>query len=323
MTVVTFEGKAYTAKEGETVLDTLLRGGNIVPYGCRGGVCQACMLGADNTTESVKRAQGGLSNTQKALNYFLACQCLPTADLAVKNIKSSSNQATATVIDKVMLNDYVIRLRLDAELSYRPGQYVNLSRDAKLLRSYSLASTPNEGFLEFHIRHYPEGQFSTWAAADLSVGDTLELQGPLGDCIYVAEPEQPLLLLGTGTGLAPLWGIVKDALSRGHTGPIHLVLAGRSNDELYYQEELRALAAENDQVSVSWVVQEGMAENDTHVGDVYQYCKAQYPALGGYKVYLCGAKTFVTKLKKQCFLSGAGVRDIVSDIFLSADNPLL
>ncbi|MYM64565.1 2Fe-2S iron-sulfur cluster binding domain-containing protein [Pseudomaricurvus sp. HS19] len=319
MTVVTYEGAQFPVADGETVLDALLRAGQVVPYGCRAGVCHSCMMSADDAAP-VRQAQAGLSDTQKALNYFLSCQCQPASPLEVKVVNAVGEKKLVEVLEKTALSDTVYRLRLAPGLSYRPGQYVNLSRDAKLSRSYSLASLPTDPWLEFHIRHYPDGAFSSWIANELNAGDTLELQGPLGHCIYAAEANQPLLLLGTGTGLAPLWGIAREALAQGHTAPITLVISGRSLDDCYYREELLALAAAHDNVTVTWVLQEGEAAVQVEVADIYQYCKERFPELNGYKIYLCGAKTFVNKLRKQCFFAGAAVRDISTDVFLQAGS---
>ena len=116
-----------------------------------------------------------------------------------------------------------LRLRPEGSFDYQPGQYVQLRRPDGLARSYSLASLPREGWLELHVRRVTDGRMSSWIFDELHVGGRLELRGPFGDCHYEpGRPEQPLLLAGLGTGLAPLYGIARDALESGHTGPVQL-----------------------------------------------------------------------------------------------------
>ena len=65
---------------------------------------------------------------------------------------------------------------------------------------------------------------SGWLGTEARPGEAVRLQGPVGECFYVpGQPEQPLLLAGTGTGLAPLYGIVRDALAAGPHRP-HLAV---------------------------------------------------------------------------------------------------
>ena len=85
-----------------------------------------------------------------------------------------------------------------------------------LARSYSIASLLTDDSLELHVRVLPEGRMSQWLASTARVGHADGDPGPSGDCFYTAGREdQPLLLAGTGTGLAPLFGIARDALRQG------------------------------------------------------------------------------------------------------------
>jgi NAD(P)H-flavin reductase len=316
MTVIQFQGESVTLAEGESVLDGLLRQGHPIPHGCRAGVCQSCVVEAAEG-DNVSSAQAGLSDNQVRLNQFLSCQCIPREPLSISLVDINEQKTSAQVVDKSWLSDQVIRLRLKASINYFPGQYVTLWKDESVARSYSLASVDADGFLEFHIRHYPDGVFSRWVADDLAVGDELYLQGPMGKCFYSAEPSQPLLLSAIGTGLAPIYGILRDALNQFHHGPITLVVGAKDTSGLYLVDELMELARRHDNVGIHVVVQQEVeAEPPVQVGDIYQYIKALLPDMNGYRVYLCGAESFVTKMRKQCFLAGAGMSAIAADVFL-------
>lgn len=307
-----FEEKSIICGESEPVLDALLRSGHDIPYGCRAGVCQSCVMAADSGTIPAK-SQIGLSPAKVDLGYFLSCQCVPEEPLSVRRVSTSTLSVPGTVLDKTMLNDQVIRLRLTCDLEYRAGQYVTLWRDEHLGRSYSLASVPQvDDYLEFQIKLVAGGHFSQWLYHHVQPGDEIAVQGPLGECIFSAKESQAILLAAIGTGLSPIYGIARQALISGHLGPINLVIGARNEESFYLKDELQTLSEQYSNFSVDYVCQTDGAEQ----GDIYQFCKTKFTSLNGWRVYLCGAESFVKKMNKQSFLSGAAMGDISTDIFL-------
>jgi ferredoxin len=131
MTEIVYQDENITLDQDELVLDALTRHDHAIPFGCRGGACQSCLMVADQG-EIPEAAQVGLSDTQKKLNYFLSCQCRPQQDMKVRLPNQSALQIEGEVLDKTFLTDQVVRLRVKAELAYHPGQYVNLWRDNTL-----------------------------------------------------------------------------------------------------------------------------------------------------------------------------------------------
>ena len=306
--------------DGESVLNALLRKGVDVPYGCLTGVCQSCIMKTEHSVVP-KAAQKGLREVQKQQGYFLSCCCKPTEPMVV-SLSNQYKKEQTTVIDKKMLTPNIVRLRVKKVICYRPGQYMTLWKGSDTARSYSLASHPTQDdYIEFHIRIYQDGIFSPWAANELKVGDKIEIQGPMGDCFYTStDKTQTLFLSGLGTGLAPLYGIARDALFRGHSGKIVMLVGAKTDKGLYYQKELADLQSQFTNFEVRYSVQEiqpEFAATNSRESDIYATTKMLMPDFSNVKVYLCGAQSFVAKMRKQCFLSGANMGDIHSDIFLS------
>lgn len=319
MSTVTFENDTIEIIEGDSVLETLLDAGYDVPFSCQAGVCHCCMLQAVTGTPP-SEAQRGLKDSEIAEGCFLACQCHPEEDLEVA-LRTSRSTRTGILAKKQQESGNVLRLWIKSDLEYQSGQFVSLIRKDGLSRSYSIASVPGEDdLLEFQIRLYPDGQFSQWANTELQVGDEIEIEGPFGECYYTnSNPQQPLLLAGVGTGLAPLYGIIRDAIRQGHQGPIRLFLGARRAGSLYLQEQLRTLESKHSQFSYTPV----LLEDDKSIpraltGDLNEVMQAELPDLNGYRVYLCGSAERMTNLRKQCFLSGASMRDIHVDLFTPA-----
>ncbi|MBI2434469.1 MAG: 2Fe-2S iron-sulfur cluster binding domain-containing protein [Candidatus Hydrogenedentes bacterium] len=315
-----FEGRDYALETGESVLECLERHGVALTSSCRSGVCHSCLI---RVLEGAPppAAQKGVKETLRAQGYYLACCCRPDADLKAE--RGAAQQRYRAIIESVHpLNATVARLRLTETngFTYFPGQFLNLVHASGQVRSYSIASVPREdAWLELHVGLLPGGCISTWVHHEAAAGESVEFLGPQGNCFYVpGRSEQPLLLLGTGTGLAPLYGILRDALGQGHTGPIHLFHGSVRRDGLYLVEALRALEAEWPQFHYHPCVLEGPAEEDIAVGAIDQLALERVPSLKGFRVFLCGHPDLVRQMQRKTFLAGASLSDIYADAFLPA-----
>lgn len=319
MTTLTFNGQQCATADGETVLDTLRRHALEVPYSCCEGNCQSCLLQCvDGNIPAA--AQKGLKPALQQLNYFLACQCTATENISAVLPSGDSVYSPATLTDKQQLATDIWRLALSlTDNHYQAGQFFNLRHASGWIRSYSAASLPSQtSLLELHIRRLPNGRMSNWLIDDFAVGEQIDISGPHGSCIYTPEaPDQPLLMVGTGTGLAPLLGILHDALARNHRGPIHLYHGARSNDKLYYQAELSALAARHDNVyyQACTSTQDQIQTPNIITGRAADLALATLKDLTGWRVFLCGSPDMVKQTRTSAYLAGASLQNILADAF--------
>lgn len=316
---VRFEGKSYSLFDNESVLDGLLRQGVKLSHSCKAGVCGSCVMKV-SAGLLPERAQAGLKDSWKTLGYFLACSCVPTVDLEIAAVGADLRFGT-TIRSLKMLSADVTQVRLlsDKRIDFRAGQYVTTVRPDGLARSYSIASLPKEGELELHIRKIPNGQMSGWFHDKAKPGDRLDVIGPSGACFYVdGSADQPLLLAGTGTGLAPLYGIVRDAITQGHRGPIRLFHGALQQSGLYLVDELRELARQHSNFEYTPAVLRGDDGQGFVVGALDRVILERIPNLAGWRGYVCGDPGLVQGLKMKLFLAGMASRDIYADAFIPA-----
>ena len=107
-------------------------------------------------------------------------------------------------------------------------------------RYYSLASGFRDGFVEICVRHMPGGVCSTYLHG-LQPGDSIEAFIRPNPGFVLSGSRQPVLLIGAGTGVAPLAGFIRDNSQR----QMHLYYGARDPArDLYFGKELQTWQTE-------------------------------------------------------------------------------
>lgn len=137
------------------------------------------------------------------------------------------------VQELIKLCEFGYELRLEKEeYTFQAGQTVVLHGPTQRAdRSYTVASGENDPFISVLFRLIPEGKL-TPLLVELSPGDPMDFTGPCGEFV-VEHPEDPLVFIGTGTGLAPARSYLRSLPDLNLT-----VLHGvRKAEELYFRDE--------------------------------------------------------------------------------------
>ena len=319
MPTVYFGGLAYSAEAGETVLEALERGGAKVPSSCRSGVCQTCLVKA--TTGPVpERAQQGLKPVWKSQGYLLACMCPALDGLSLDDVAATlAVDAKIESVNALSASVRRVHLGVPPDFHFQAGQFVNVTRPSDgVTRPYSIANLPGQNRIELHVALVEGGDMSHWLAA--SAGEAVTLRGPCGECVYLAgQPDEPLLLAGTGTGLAPLLGVARDALAQNHAAPIHLYHGSRLSSGIYLLDELRELETQHENLHVyALALDNDSARDDVTQADLVAQVTDRLKGLPNARVYLCGSPDIVRMLKKKAYLGGTPLAQIHSDPFVQA-----
>lgn len=319
MTNILFNNQSYQCRDDETVLDALMRQGVDLSFSCRKGSCHVCLLQCSEGKVSAE-SQKNLSPVYVNEGYFLPCQCRPENDLVINEVDHGKLYSTAYVHKKEILSDNVCRLILESDriTDFHAGQFINLSRPSDgVSRSYSIANLPNDnGHIELHIQRMQEGELSNWIFNELHEQDEVQIQGPNGSCIYQLDSlHDPILMVATGTGLAPILGILRDAINNGHIGDIHLYHEVRSNKDLYYDDFLRDLSGTISNFNYYPCIPVANSVDAPSHDVTINLLRANYPSLCGWMVYLAGSNTMVSTVGSHVIGQGVLKSRVFSDAF--------
>lgn len=328
-------GHEFSVEPDETVLEAALRQGIGLPYGCRNGACGKCAGELVSGEIGYARELSGLARDQQQQGKALFCQARPRCDLeiSVREISTGRDIEIKTLPCRVetmeLLTHDIMKLELKLpeteRLQFLAGQYIEfLLKDGKR-RAFSIANAPHDDkFIELHIRHVPDGQFGDYVFSGMKVRELMRLEGPLGSYYLREESERPIILIGGGTGFAPLKGMLEHAFHVGLDRPIHLFCGVRARRDLYMDDMVNDWLKQHPNLKYTPVLSEPAEGDDWQgkTGFVHEAVIEQYPDLSGYDVYLSGPPPMVKAGMDAFYAHGLPESQIYSDSFEYSDDAL-
>ena len=245
--------------EGETVLDAAFRQGISLMHGCKEGQCGSCKSKLiDGDAELLKYSTFALPDYESETGHVLLCRLHAFSDISVellnydedllsRSIAVKSFDGRVTNISALTHDIRLLEIEIDKPLRFWAGQYVDLKLPGRnIVRAFSMANAPEEGSkLKFIIKKYPNGAFSALLDGELKVGDALTAKGPYGTCFRRENRPGPMLLIGGGSGMSPLWSILHDHIASGEQRPIRFFYGARTRADLFYLSELEEIAGKH------------------------------------------------------------------------------
>lgn len=135
-----------------------------------------------------------------------------------------------------------------ASFNFQAGQFITFDLplgDKRLQRwrSYSIANAPEgTNMLELCIVRSPQGVGSQYLFDNVREGDSLKFKGPEGGFVLPQTIEKDLVLICTGTGVAPFRSMILDLKNRGLAHrDVHLIFGTREEKDILYRDEFEAL----------------------------------------------------------------------------------
>lgn len=321
-------GQQFTVDEGENILEAGLRQGIALPYSCRGGSCGACLTQIEKGVVDYPNGEPlALAPYDMERGKALLCQAVALTDLVINNpqvgvepdLEVKTLPARVEKLRKLNHDVMELTLKLPAteRLRFRAGQYIEIIlRDGKR-RAFSLANAPyDDQYLELHIRHVPNGHFTSQVFGDMKEKALLRIEGPLGS-FYLRDYERPVLLIGGGTGFAPLKSIYEQFKAQTQTRTVKLYWGVRSKADLYMDYLPRDWMSRSPSFTYIPVLSEPTPEDQWQgrTGWVHQAVLDDIPDLAAYDVYLSGPPPMIQAARSAFMARGLPSEQMYSDSF--------
>ncbi len=251
-------GIEIEVNEDETVLNAAFRQGVSLTHGCREGQCSACKsFLLDGDLEMEKYSTFALPEYESEEGYVLLCRSHAYSDLEVELINYDEDilrlgipivTLQTTVEEIEPLTHDIKRLVLKfaeagQKMLFTAGQYADIRiPGSDEHRAYSMANTPStNGHLEFMIKVFPGGRFSSLLEGGISVGQELVVKGPYGVFMLREKSNSDIVCIGGGSGMAPIWSLLNSMAERGIERRATYFYGARTRKDLFYLDRLQQL----------------------------------------------------------------------------------
>ena len=211
--------------------------------------------------------------------------------LTAVEIKAPGGWQIATVTDIKVETPRVksFRFSLPMWMAHLPGQHYDVRLTApdgyRAQRSYSVASSPLDvGEVELTIDLLDDGEVSPYFHEVVEVGDEVELRGPFTS-YFVWRGESPVVLVGGGSGVAPLMAMLRHKRRAMPDADMRIVYSVRHADDVIYEDELDGDAV----LSYTRDAPDGWTGHTGHIDAEL----LREPAAGAQLAFVCGSNGFV------------------------------
>lgn len=191
-----------------------------------------------------------------------------------------------------------------AGFTFKPGQFVLF--DVPLLdnpadvqtRAMSIGTAPGEDELVFVAKMMPGGRISRYIEVALLPGGTMTMKGPFG--LFVLDPTttKEYLFISTSTGVAPFRSQMIATLADGDRRRMDLIFGVRSEEDLFWREELESLAQKHENVHLHIALSAPSDAWHGHRGRVQTLVPLIVPDFSKKVIYACGSPEMTKDIKK-------------------------
>ena len=329
----------FRAAPEQTLLDAALDSSLNLPHSCKGGNCGTCR--ARLLRGEIHYPNGpplGLSDAEAAEGLILLCQATGRTDLLIETFemragamqpRSNACRAGSSAPGRchTMSSAYVLRLPVAEAFTFEPGQYIDIMLPGGRRRSFSIASPPHDSRpLELHVRRVAGGEFTDRLFHQNPERTLLTMEGPLGHFIYRQDQPPgsaaPMLLIGGGTGIAPLISILRHVIENGVDRELRVYWGVRSERDLYAHARLENLRERAARMRYVPVLSEPTLAWHGRSGWVHAAALQDIDDLDAYEVYAAGPPAMIEAVQREFKARGVSASRLYFDSFDYAPDTL-
>lgn len=197
---------------------------------------------------------------------------------------------------------------------FTPGQWVSLSREINgrmITRAYSIASTPGGSAFDLCLNRVQDGLFSPFLF-DLGEGETVEMKGPYGTFV-VRNPHRDMVMVATGTGIAPFRSMVAGYLAAGGASKTTLVFGVRYPENILYRADFERWQQQHPNFTFLPTLSRAPDNWTGRRGHVQQHLDEALAARTDVDVYICGLKAMVDDVRARLTAKGFDRKQIIHE----------
>lgn len=321
-------GQVFDVRPSQTVLEAAVEAGINIPYGCRNGTCGSCkgqvLHGKVMHDDYMDTA---MSNAELAAGSALFCCARPLEDLVIQcrvseaEVRPRILPARVQKLEKLADDVMVMFLQLPANqhLAFKAGQYLEfLLQDGKR-RAFSIANAPHDSAaIELHLRHVEGGQFTTHVFNELQEKAIMRIEAPLGSFYLREESNKPIIFAATGTGFAPIKGIIEHMFHHGIDREIKLYRGARTLEDLYMHDLCERWAEHMPNLTYIPVLSRAGDRWAGKTGYVQHAVVEDIQNLAEHQAYICGVPAMINDTQKALIDNGLPEDELFSDAFTFA-----
>jgi propane monooxygenase reductase component len=326
-------GREFSLDSDDSVLNCALRQRILLQYGCRNGRCSSCKYFLiDGEVDFGKTSPYSLSENEKEEGWALLCQARALSDLVIRDHDDSERDTGAIITPQdhiariLMVNRlsdslWSLQLELPSPIEFYAGQYIEVEAPGRMgnWRCYSVATSPtNSSSVELVVKRIVGGTFSDQIER-LAHGSELAIRGPYG-MSYLREGDRPILLVATGSGIAPLMSILRYSAAAGLHRDFQLYYGARRQGELIFLDELRALEGRLSRFTFNPTLSAPDASDrwSGAVGRVTKVLQRKILDANPYDAYICGQPEMCESVSTLLLAKGIPENRIFRDDFFAA-----
>lgn len=200
------------------------------------------------------------------------------------------------VSEHILINEAFQYLHIELmnphRIEFEAGQFISLDIGGGERRSYSIASAPVMNHaVELCVDVTPGGKGSSFLKA-LKPGGEVSFLGPMGH--LVVGKEEKLLLVATGSGVAPFRSIILDLLEeKENKREIRLYWGLRNVSDMFWEEDFRRLHKFHDNFEFEMCLSRPPKHWPLNAGHVTELIEQEVELDSSWGVYLCGNQDMI------------------------------
>ncbi len=233
-------------------------------------------------------------------------------------------EGRVTRIDQIgtSTRQFKLNVERDSIFEFVPGQFITMDlpigeKRLDRWRSYSIASSNNsDNSIELCIVNLEDGKATNYLFNEIKVGSTITFKGPEGQFVLPEKITKDIVMICTGTGVAPFRSMIKTIIEQKVTREhIHLIFGTRYEKDILYKDEFLKLSLNDPSFDYSVCLSRDEKWQGSK-GYVHQIYQEEYAAKRDNIIfYLCGWSQMVDEAVQNLLDLGYANNQIVKELY--------